>query len=546
MAKSTIKSLKTLLESTLPRNTQLRIHLIRSEAATCSPIFAHPPNRFPEATKCESHFLSISIDHNDAFLQIFAMEVLVYSTSRLTTLFVSKADSTGYLHLADQPESKRSILRRLAKVFLQYLIRKHRSPERRLLLSLFARSQNQYLFPGSVENPKKHVLSDRGLIKWWCQVFDDILQDYPVQPDNDLSSNASEEREIFGAKAYVRVPGCDIYEMRGFLPPYAKYDNTKSRRWYASEDPLRDITASTGLPERCLIPRFPDDPKARYMDSLDEELPESKDKTASDTQTGQNAGKWSSVKSLEQFWDTMAFRQECSSGRLVGFLWAVFTPSNSNKDGDISQFNDGLRQTVQRNGNSASTSLTNGEGQGRDQSGVSDGICMLNDNPVLATAPHVPPLDSATGHSSEDPSSASSEDANAGSAKVGEPSTKNTEGHIEDSGGDTTLVINEAAYQKAGETLLSLDYATLDLAKRSTKDWIHTTSTLTGEACQWGFDVVGRGELDLTGVNVQDMSDKQSKKRGAEDINGVAASSLPLGMLKKKPKTVPATAPRTE
>ena len=545
MAKSNTKSLKTLLESTLPPDTQLRVHLIRSEAATCSPIFAPPPNHSPEATTCESHFLSISIEHNGAFLQIFAMEVLVYSTSRLTTLFVSKADSTGYLHLADQPKSKRSVLRRMAKVFLQYLIQKYRSPERRLLLSLFARSQNQYLFPGSVENPKKHVLSDRGLIKWWCQVFDEILQDYPTQHDNDSSSNASEEWEAISAKAYLRVPGCDIYETRGFLPPSAKFNNTKPKRWHASEDPLRDIVAFTGLPERCLIPRFPDDPKARYMDSLDEELPENGDGTALDTQRDHTTGNWSSVRSLEQFWDTMAFRQECSSGRLVGFLWAVFTPNSSNTDGNISQSYDELPQTVQMNGNPTSTTVANGEGKVQDQSGVSNGLYVANDNPVLATAPHVPPLDSTTDHSSEDSAGASSENANAGSVKTGTHSTKNTEAHVENSSGDTTLVLNEEAYQKAGETLLSLDYATPDLAKRSTQDWIHKTSALIGEACEWGFDAVGRGELDSTGVSVQDISDKQSKKRGAEDINGVTASSLPLGMLKKKPKTVPATAPST-
>lgn len=37
-------------------------------------------------------------------------------------------------------------------------------------------------------------------------------------------------------------------------------------------------------------------------------------------------GQWKSVKTLDQFWEFMAFRQECSSGRIVGFIWVVLSP----------------------------------------------------------------------------------------------------------------------------------------------------------------------------------------------------------------------------
>ncbi|GJC93019.1 H3 K56 histone acetylation protein KAT11 [Colletotrichum higginsianum] len=70
------------------------------------------------------------------------------------------------------------------------------------------------------------------------------------------------------------------------------------------------------VPARCLIPRFPDDPKSRFRDELDEETGKSKQL--------KTTGQWKSVKSLDTFWEMMAYRQECSSGRLTGFIWVVF------------------------------------------------------------------------------------------------------------------------------------------------------------------------------------------------------------------------------
>jgi len=71
------------------------------------------------------------------------------------------------------------------------------------------------------------------------------------------------------------------------------------------------------VPPRCLIPHFPDDPKSRFLDELDDEMSRSQAKAS---------GEWKTVKSLDVFWEMMAFRQECSAGRMVGFIWVVFTP----------------------------------------------------------------------------------------------------------------------------------------------------------------------------------------------------------------------------
>jgi hypothetical protein len=40
-------------------------------------------------------------------------------------------------------------------------------------IQLFARSQNQYLFPASIEHKRERGLSDIGLVKWYKAVLED-------------------------------------------------------------------------------------------------------------------------------------------------------------------------------------------------------------------------------------------------------------------------------------------------------------------------------------------------------------------------------------
>ncbi|KAK5240099.1 hypothetical protein LTR16_011110, partial [Cryomyces antarcticus] len=71
-----------------------------------------------------------------------------------------------------------------------------------------------------------------------------------------------------------------------------------------------------------------------FLDELDEELPDASSSQINVSPKKRSAGQWKSVKTLEQFWEMMAYRQECSSGRLVGFIWVVFTPSDVRSTGD--------------------------------------------------------------------------------------------------------------------------------------------------------------------------------------------------------------------
>ncbi|KAF7587288.1 hypothetical protein BBP40_007481 [Aspergillus hancockii] len=315
-----------LLAKVLPTDVKVTIRHISSAPTPCIALFAPPPGEDPESTFCENHFLSASVnadgEDDGSEIIVFGIEVLVYSTAHLTTVFVSKADSTGFLHLLKNA-TKISLIRRISNAFLSFLVQTHQRPGVRLVVSLFARAQNQYLFPGSIENSGKHVLDDRGLIKWWCRVVDPILREY--EPESESHEKGLLDQAMESAKssatAFLIVPGCDKFETRGFFPSAAKSDDKERPRWLSSY-PLHQLCDNTTAPPRCLIPRFPDDPKTRFLVDLDDELPQQTEAGGSK----ESAGQWKSVKSLDQFWEMMSFRQECSSGRLVGFLWLVVNP----------------------------------------------------------------------------------------------------------------------------------------------------------------------------------------------------------------------------
>ncbi|PKS05289.1 hypothetical protein jhhlp_008661 [Lomentospora prolificans] len=313
-------SLPSRLAESLPKSYKFGIYHLSTPPTKTEPLCHAPPNERADKTFVENHFLALSIDvPNPEAKQdpdeknvantgtrrvlVFALEVFIFTTAHSSTFFVSKADSTGYLHLLNLPKGSPSIIRDVTTAFVSYLVENRRRKDLQCVVSLFARAQSQYLFPGSVDNKGKHVLDDRGLVKWWCRTLNPLVQ----KPPGDGSWAR--------VRAYLVVPGLDKYEMRAFLP---KGSAAVAEKWELGH-PLELIShycrEYDHVPPRCLIPGFPDDPKARFRDELDEE--------ASKSTMMQVGGAWKSVRSLDQFWELMAFRQECSSGRMTGFVWIV-------------------------------------------------------------------------------------------------------------------------------------------------------------------------------------------------------------------------------
>lgn len=549
------------LAEELPLGSCFEIHHLSSPPTPCNAIFCSPAGETPEKTFCESHFLSVCIKPDGLLIQVFALEVLIYTTERLTTLFVSKADSTGYLHLINLPKGTPSPLKTISSTFLLHLVETRQRPDRKLVLSLFARAQDQYLFPGSVENPGKHVLDDRGLVRWWCQVADPILHRFPSQPEilRPDSGSAIPHKTTYTSCGYLQVPGCDLHETRSFIPRQV-LQPTQPTKWLVA-DPLRDIAKSPNLPAKCLIPRFPDDPKARFVDELDLEIREPLSQIQKSPSNGRFQGQWKSVRSLEQFWEMMAFRQECSSGRLVGFLWGVLTPNSR-----------GIAKTIDHPLISPSGPQNNLATPCSLKSLEADLVYRDSKSPSSSGPTKWPFLPCPI--SSQEPelpiaslSSSSSRKHRVKRETPKGPVPRNGRPHLVPpertrhyywptvARGD--VVLRAKDYQRVDNLLIHLDYSNEGMAAKSTKRWINDVAVV-GRVEKWGNTVEGRKCINTTvilddvSVPMLDTSLMRKKRRRNDDennsgesgaqrtrskgIEGPAINILALSLVRKKPK----------
>jgi hypothetical protein len=203
-------------------------------------------------TTCQHHLLLLS--YESTF--IYAIECLIYKSKVAPIIYVSKADTTGF--------APASITRQVTTAFLKYLLHSTGGGT----IQLFARSQPQYIFPCSATNGKKHILDDTQLIKWWLRV---------LSPLDGVGK--------------VYIPGVDKYQIKSYYPEGGTWEHAPPGLGVVGMEVLaKDV-----------VPVFPDDPKARFLDDL-----------KTDGQL--------STTTLGQFWELMEHRQECSTGRLVGFI----------------------------------------------------------------------------------------------------------------------------------------------------------------------------------------------------------------------------------
>jgi regulator of Ty1 transposition protein 109 len=492
---STASSLRDRLATVLPKGHKFGIHHISTPPTRTESLCAAPPGQRPDKTYRESHFLAVSIHPQDKTVAplkraspgadhgkepetrkralVFAVEVFIFTTAYQTTLFVSKADSTGYLHLLNLPNGAPSPIRQVCATFLAHLLDHRRRHHVQSVVNLFARAQAQYLFPGSVKNKGKHVLDDRGLVRWWCKVLGPLMEGLSQEP-------------WASTKGYLLVPGLEEMETRAFIPRTAA-----SRTNWVVGHPLERVSHYTRdfnrVPPRCLIPGYPDDPKSRFRDELDEEVSKQK----------QGIGAWKSVKSLDQFWELMAFRQECSSGRLTGFVWLVFEPIQP-PVGYSSEVPPAPKLATPHT--SSDSSLP---------------PAVLGTPPrrrvdISSFTPQSSPLKGPA--SPTTPTSPSSKNARARKKAKKKlsgriiPRTPKIKTHARNyltdrptttayyywpSEGRGDKMVDEAAYKRIVELLLHLDFSTLDKAVGSSHRWLNEVGM--GDGTEYG--VVGRADL---------------------------------------------------
>ncbi|KAI0599206.1 histone acetylation protein-domain-containing protein [Biscogniauxia sp. FL1348] len=472
----------------------------------------------PLKTYCEKHFLAVSIDtENDEpgspkQVLILGLEIYIYTTAFSTIIFVAKADSTGYLHLLNLPKGAPSPIREITAAFMNFLVATRRRPSKQLVVNLFARAQSQYLFPGSVKNKGKHVLDDRGLVRWWCRVLNPLLEE-----EEDISNKA---RKGWGhIHGYLIIPGLDSYETRAFLPR----TSGASKNWTLGH-PLEQMspysrdpsTFGNDIPPRCLIPTYPDDPKARFVEELEEATSEK----------AKLLGGWKTPRTLDQFWEMMAFRQECSSGRMTGFLWVVFDPpSHSDQPkSDLTADNPATTAEIEPTTLSADSETSPAQKPKRKRPAR-----KILSGRIIPRKPHIKTH-----------------------LRTQFPTRIETPHYYWPEAGRGQVVLNENGYKRAIELLTNLEFSTLAQATMSTARWANEVNA--GE--DWALRVIGERESVPQPVStsssgggdvgvVNNLSGMIKRKRPAEEPPKDSTSSsgsvnvLSGGLIRKKTKDEP-------
>ncbi|PIA92410.1 Histone acetyltransferase [Cercospora beticola] len=508
------RSLKDELQDALPTGFHCKTRYLHSPPKPCDSLFSSLPGQNPEKTRLASHFLTVSADAS-ALPQSgtgdvinFAIEVLVYTTRKLTTIFVSKVDSTAYV-----PRIRPSPVKTAVTTFLKWLAEKERRkrPNRKIVVSLFARAQSQYLFPGSSDDKGKHVLDDRQLIRWWARVLDPII---PIAKTDDANAE-----ELPRYQGYLTVPGYAKTELKSFMPPSAA---ASKPRWLPGH-PLIELGRTRGVPEhappRCLLPRFPDDPKARFISDLDDEIGVAQDSQLTASPSKVKSARWKSVMSLDQFWEQMEFRQECSSGRVVGFLWLVISP---NKDEDDVFGSDNIAVMNADSQDSTVSVEAAPTSQPKNAAATSGSPKKRKRKPLTGViVPRLPKIKSTQSNLLDMQAQLDAES-----------------GH--------GILVNADGYDKAMSTMLHLDFSTLEAAIWSTTKWTAEVQSIAGLNGDFAVDVVGTAQVEIAasataanGAGVNDMSGMIRKKRKAEpasESQQPAVNVLGAGMVRKKPK----------
>lgn len=506
------------LEEALLSETSLRLYHISTTSLDTESLFAVPLGQEEDRTTCKKHLLLATSpsDHAEesgsankfgagAEVFFYGLEIYAYYTKTSATIFVSKADSSGHLRASTKRAPGSSAVQKITQVFIRRLLDDAEGQQLKTTVSLFARAQDQYLFPASKENPGKHILDDRQLIRWWCQAIDPLLA-------HGRSKDGS-------ASAHILVPGLEDLEVRQLLPRSSRYPSqTDSIAWEVGY-PLSRLASITDLAPRCLIPRFPDDPKARFMDALDVEL------------FGRETDDWREVRTVADFWDRMQFRQECCAGRMVGFIWVIVDYSHHASGQVPGPLNQDLPKPPP-----CHQLLLDPEG------GAESGVPRSQD-PISTSVPK----DLSTGTVIADIGTVANRDGpqdqtHAASETVAPRTSLSSievmKNQIQDERSRGRVEITEEQYDHLFEALTNLDFGTSDNALKSTTSWICTAAESQGwdPALDWGQSVKGQCIIDAVSatrsvekpfIQTTVLLGRKRKRQNGADSRGSAAT-VPL------------------
>ncbi|SCU85875.1 LADA_0D10440g1_1 [Lachancea dasiensis] len=321
-------NLRELLASVLPELTNYDLLHLKGPSREVNPIFLTRRHDDDALSLVKTQHFFVLSSGNKVF---YALELYVYVTVKNCAvteklIFVSKADTNGYCdHKLSVRDVTRVILgyitsinplcyvkdilklskpqRDHSKVVTQHtttrkalkiLINRSRastkyipsndilyqhfnqvSPNWTCQICLFTRSEPEYLFSQSSQNPRKHVLSGSALLSWWLSIIDSVM----------ISHFESDIR------ARLQIPGEEDNATR-------KYFQSSKLTYWQVGDLFNGKSSDLAVFN---IPVFPDDPKGRFLEQLVE---------------GDRARK----VQLNEFWAELQIQQEFRLGETVSVI----------------------------------------------------------------------------------------------------------------------------------------------------------------------------------------------------------------------------------
>ncbi|OTA31345.1 hypothetical protein BTJ68_08331 [Hortaea werneckii EXF-2000] len=229
----------------------------------------------------------------------------------------------------------------------------------------------------------------------------------------------------------------------------------------------------------------------------------------------------------------MEFRQECSSGRVVGFLWVVISPPSlaggSQADGTIA----GESQDSQ-----LSQSSTNSAPASSQPPPTSDPTASQEADSSLPKSLATPTTTSPTKPRQHLKPNKRRHRPLSGPIHPRKPRLKGSSSSLTSSSSSNlnslltnsqtpsnSLLLSKEAYDTAMQTLLNLDFAHLEIAARSTTKWVREVSRNCGLVRDFGVEVKGLntdGGADVnTGLGAGGSSKGEAGEAKVNDLGGM-------------------------
>jgi regulator of Ty1 transposition protein 109 len=244
---------------------------------------------------------------------------------------------------------------------------------------------------------------------------------------------------------------------------------------------------------------------------------------------------------MDQFWEMMSFRQECSAGRLVGFIWVVFGDQDAKSP--MASTGHANEEHGAQNGTEVVAPSSPGTSQVAGNRVASMPDVSVDDLQEIALPGSPPPSPVLPPH---EPGTRDAGDADAEAAAqyYDESQTlpvswaKETRGEV---------IVDSEQYDTLIDHLLKLDFSTRADGEKGTSSFIAAAAELAGDF--WGKSITGRKvKFESTGAAAMPQGNGVNiltgirKKRKVDVVEEKAAvleqqvNVLSAGLVRKKAK----------